>query len=422
MRLGLILIAICLATASTRAESEADRLVYQGIDELKARNLDTAIEKFSQAIEKDPKEWSAYNNRGLAYKDKKEFEKAIADFGQVLRLKPDWSAYYNRGIAYYEKGDRDRAIADANKALELKPKEAPQRADCFLLRAHGYFDKENAEAAMSNLNAALKLDQRRADAYVLRGIVHKVRHEYQKSLEDYERAIGLDPTDARSYDVEAYLLSVCPMPKYRDAKKAITYATKACDLTQWKNAESVETLAAAYAEAGQFDEAIKFQTKAAEISPKAVDEKRLALYQQKQPFRDSNRQDAPPFNVANLQNKVVIKLGQKLAVQFKVNGDQIIDPKIVHVDGQQPDRSPDCLWLDFRQDKRGRVMFLWHSFRGTMSAKCLARLKDYDTYFDTDNIRPIPIKVVSPELWKEPIEELVLFDFKLSDTKRPSTH
>lgn len=412
MKMGLALVAICLAIASIHAESEADRLVYEGIDELKAKHLEAAIEKFSQAIAKDPNEWSAYNNRGLAYKDKKEFGKAVADFGQVLRLKPDWSAYYNRGIAYYEKGDHDRAIADANKAIKLEPKESSQRADCFLLRAHGYFDKENAQAAMNDLNAAIKLDQRRADAYVLRGILYKVRHEYQKSLEDYDRAIGLEPTDPRSYDVEAYLLAVCPMPKYRNGKKAIEYATKACELTEWRAADSLQTLAAAYAESGQFDQAVKFQTKAAEIDPKAVDTKRLALYQQKQPFRDSNTKAETTINAPNLQNKVTIRLGQKLAIHFQLEGDKLRSPRTVGADGQNPDKSPNCLWLDFRQDKRGRVLFLWHSFKQTMRAKCVARLKDYDTYFDTD-LLPVAVKTVSPEIWKEPVEELVLFDLKL---------
>ena len=407
-----MLIAICLATSSIRAESEADRLVYEGIDDFNARNLDAAIEKFGQAIAKDPKEVSAYNNRGLAYKDKKDFDKAIADFNEALRLKPDWFPYFNRGIAYYEKGDSNHAIADANKALELKPKEPSQRADCLLLRAHSYADKQDAPAALNDLNAAIKLDQRRADSYLLRGIIYKVGHQYEKSLGDYETAIGLDPTDYRFYDVEAYLLSVCPMPKYRNGKKAVEYATKACELTQWKEANSVETLAAAYAEAGQFDEAIKWQTQAAEIDPKAVDTKRLALYQQRQPFRESNRKDESTVNVSDLPNKVVIRLGQKRAIHFKIQDNRLVEPKSVQADGQDPAKSPNCLWLDFRQDKRGRVLFMWHSFKGTMRMRCLARLKDYDTYFDTD-IRPIPVRIVSPELWKEPIEELVFFDLKL---------
>ena len=39
-----------------------------------------------------------------------------------------------------------------------------------------------------------------------------------------------------------------------------------------------------------------------------------------------------------------------------------------------------------------------------------------------NDILPVPIKTVSPEIWMEPIDELVLFDFKLTDKKprRPS--
>ena len=76
------------------------------------------------------------------------------------------------------------------------------------------------------------------------------------------------------------------MPKYRDAKKAVAYATKACELTQWKDAQPLETLAAAYAEAGQFDDAAKFQAMAAAVNPNDVDEKRLAIYQQTRPYEN----------------------------------------------------------------------------------------------------------------------------------------
>src|SRR5207249_3594570 len=162
-----------------------------------------AVSKFTDAIKLDPKNYSAHNNRGLSYREKGDFDAAIADFNSALKIKPDWFVYYNRGIAYYEKKKSDSAVADFSKALKLNPKETNQRVDCLIGRARAYFDKEEAEPAMKDLNAVIKLDQRRSDAYVLRGILYKVRHEYQKSLDDYERAVGLDPTDPRSYDVEA---------------------------------------------------------------------------------------------------------------------------------------------------------------------------------------------------------------------------
>ena len=40
----------------------------------------------------------------------------------AIKLSPKYvHAYYNRGLAYYDKGDKERAIADTRKALELRP-------------------------------------------------------------------------------------------------------------------------------------------------------------------------------------------------------------------------------------------------------------------------------------------------------------
>ena len=64
----------------------------------------------------------AYNNRGDAYANKGDYDKAIADYTEAIRLKPDYAyAYYGRGKAYAEKGDLDKAIADYTVAVRLKP-------------------------------------------------------------------------------------------------------------------------------------------------------------------------------------------------------------------------------------------------------------------------------------------------------------
>jgi len=61
-------------------------------------------------------------NRGSAYLMKGDYEKAIADYHQALRINPkDANAYHNRGTAYFNKGDFEGAISDFNKALEINP-------------------------------------------------------------------------------------------------------------------------------------------------------------------------------------------------------------------------------------------------------------------------------------------------------------
>ena len=69
-----------------------------------------------------PKDIDAYNNRGVAYAKKGEYDKAITDYNKAIELNPEYArAYYNRGNAYAEKGEHDKATADYNKAIEIDP-------------------------------------------------------------------------------------------------------------------------------------------------------------------------------------------------------------------------------------------------------------------------------------------------------------
>ncbi len=64
----------------------------------------------------------AYCGRGAAYAGKGDFEKAIADCTEAIRLDPAFAeAYFNRGLAYAAKHDFNKAIPDMKRAKELDP-------------------------------------------------------------------------------------------------------------------------------------------------------------------------------------------------------------------------------------------------------------------------------------------------------------
>lgn len=64
----------------------------------------------------------AYTNRGIAYADKKDYDRAIGDFNDAIRINPNLAmAYNNRGSAVQSKGDFDRAIADYSEAIGIDP-------------------------------------------------------------------------------------------------------------------------------------------------------------------------------------------------------------------------------------------------------------------------------------------------------------
>ncbi|MGI8890989.1 MAG: tetratricopeptide repeat protein [Chthoniobacterales bacterium] len=407
----LILLSLLVSTQGWAAEKPS--LVEEGVAAFKVGRNDLAIEKFSTALKANPENSVAYNDRGLAYKAQKNYARAVADFTAALRLEPAWFLYYNRGVAYQESGDPKSAIVDLTTVLKNVPPKSTGEIDCRIARAHAYFDQERAKLALEDLNIAIEIGTKEPDAYILRGILHKIEHNYALSLADYENAIALDDKEARAYDAEAYLLSVCPAPKFRDGRKAISYATKACELMEWKDSQSMETLAAADAEKQEFDEALRWQKKAAELDPKATDSSRLDLYERKRPFRDLNRAEKPITDLSDLRNPVRIKLGESLSAKFANREGALLEPKVRS--GRH--REASSLLLDFHLEKRGHVLLVEHTFWRTLKVRCYARLVGYDTYFET-NLLPIPVSKISPELWSDPIEELVLFDFQLTGVEQ----
>ena len=70
-----------------------------------------------------------FNNRGVAYSELGDFDRAISDYGQALALTPgDATAIQNLRIAHIRRaaaaarlGERDAALADYDRAIELDP-------------------------------------------------------------------------------------------------------------------------------------------------------------------------------------------------------------------------------------------------------------------------------------------------------------
>jgi tetratricopeptide (TPR) repeat protein len=100
-----------------------------------------------------------FGNRGGAYYGKKDYDRAIANYDQAIRLDSKSAiAFCNRGVAYAAKKNYDRAIADCNEALRLGPDLAGVLGD--------------------------------------RGLVHLMMGSFAQTLADYDAALRHAPGDA----------------------------------------------------------------------------------------------------------------------------------------------------------------------------------------------------------------------------------
>jgi tetratricopeptide (TPR) repeat protein len=196
--------------------------------------FDRAIEDFNKAIALKPSYFLAYLNRGSAFGNKSRLDRAIEDFGKAIALEPSAVAYYLRGIIFELEGRTDKAIGDYEQAIALHPAylEAYIRAG-VLYGKSGAFDK-----AIDQFNRAVAINPNYSLAYVNRGFAYSLMGRYADALRDLDKAIELDRSPAGTYVSRGRVYL-----KMGDKEHAVSDFRKACDLGEqegckaWENAQ-----------------------------------------------------------------------------------------------------------------------------------------------------------------------------------------
>ncbi len=155
----------------------------RGNDCLEKGEYDKAIGDCAQAIRLDPKDAGAYRGRGVAYGHNGEYEKAIADCSEAIRLDPRFAgAYYARAVTYGQKGDYSKAIADYTEAIRLVPKFA------YAYYGRGYAYEKKGEKAKADEDFAKAEKLGYVQQRVLPGLDMPEIREFFYLLED-ERSV-----------------------------------------------------------------------------------------------------------------------------------------------------------------------------------------------------------------------------------------
>ena len=106
--------------------------------EAEGSHFDLAIDFCTEAIQS--KQFSdaglaiAFNNRGLAYYKKKDYDHAIQDYDRAIGLQPNYGIVFTRrAAAYQEKREYERALADYEAATQVDRNFASERSKGFVL-------------------------------------------------------------------------------------------------------------------------------------------------------------------------------------------------------------------------------------------------------------------------------------------------
>jgi len=99
------------------------------------------------------------------------------------------AAFNGRGMIYYQRGDADRAMADFDAAIRLNPRDAM----AFNNRGSVHKMNRDAQRAIADYSEAIRLDRTNAMAFRNRGVLYAGIDDKNRALADFNEAVWLDP-------------------------------------------------------------------------------------------------------------------------------------------------------------------------------------------------------------------------------------
>lgn len=163
----------------------------------------TAIPLLEHVVASDPQIPHAQYFLGVAYKELRQYDKAILHLHKAIELVPDsMMAQYEMALALYEKGE----LGVSATHFEIVVDHSPDWADAQFSLAAVYARIDRVPEAMTHLGIALELNPDHYRANLLRGRILSLQGDPASGLPNLEKAARLEPksVEAHQFLVDAY--------------------------------------------------------------------------------------------------------------------------------------------------------------------------------------------------------------------------
>ena len=168
--------------------------------------LQKIIKGETEALKANPKNATAYYNRGLAYHSLKQYTRAIEDYTWAARLNPkDMRAYNNRGIVYGSQNQYAKSVEDFTRAIALDPDEPT----LYRNRGAAYFNLQQYPKAILDYTKLMDLKPNHAAAYNNRGRCFLLIEKYRQACADANKACDLGNCRLLDHLMESKKIDKC---------------------------------------------------------------------------------------------------------------------------------------------------------------------------------------------------------------------
>ena len=200
MKLSAFFIVFCSFWLVIACNS-SDREVAEGRQLMQQGKFREAVALLNRAIESDAENVEAFNSRGVAYFELKEYTNALLDYEQAIKLKSDfYRPYYNRALLKTAQGDIAGAIKDYSEAIRLAPDTARATvSDIYVNRGQLFAAQGQVQAAMNDFNQAIVNNNHNALALYNQGNLLFLQNNLPAAIKSFEAAVESDPKFGKAF-------------------------------------------------------------------------------------------------------------------------------------------------------------------------------------------------------------------------------
>jgi tetratricopeptide (TPR) repeat protein len=248
--LGALVAVLMLAGCPNQAKNDSTNALNAGNKALGQKQVETALTEYQKAVERYRENHLAWYGMGLAYIEKKDFDKAADALQHCVELaneQPMYQMWY--GIALYEK-----AVDNARQDQAKKQNKKPEEIDPDL--ASVSFEKSSQA-----LQEAIKLNGNLWRAHYYLGKIDRATDKPKEAAEEFSAAIKANPREWGPYVALGELYR-----KWDYTDQAITVASQGTANVPGTNEQSDIwfVLGMGYEDKANEDKAIEAFTKAIE--------------------------------------------------------------------------------------------------------------------------------------------------------------
>lgn len=188
--------------------------------------------EFKLALREDSTFIDAYQDLGLVYIVKGDYDKAMNSFKRILEFLPadseatEWLRYtqgiqaYDKGLEHYNYGFYDQAIGQFKIAVENLENDTAYNYLTQFLLGKSYYEKLDYESAQKHLEISRSMKPESAPVYTELANISFAKRDFRKAIEYNKKAIELKPDFAKAYNNLGYIYMTLGNEKTIQKKKS----------------------------------------------------------------------------------------------------------------------------------------------------------------------------------------------------------